>query len=105
MRFHNTLEKVVKLTLWRVVTPGLSTTETLNVGAGQIIDVPASSVDEFIVEAEDYTRIGKFRAERATDGRLAWTVYEDIDIVWSEGVRADPPEQGIASRVYTLKKI
>jgi hypothetical protein len=77
---ENRTDRLLRLSYWRNVMPGLNQTRDIDIQVGECIPIPTdNSVDEFYILFEDYARCMKFRSDTAADGNWRWDSTDQFE--------------------------
>ena len=88
INFHNNSSQDIIIEAWKEITNGLSSFESKNIGAGEKTII-YSSVGEWIINDNEFYRIGKFRADHCASGYYSWIENDLYNCVYSENIEND----------------
>jgi hypothetical protein len=83
INFHNNSSQDIIIEAWKEITNGLSSFESKIIGAGEKTII-YSSVGEWIINDNEFYRIGKFRSESCASGSYSWIEQDEYECIYSE---------------------
>lgn len=83
INFHNNTSQSITLEAWSEVKNGITSLKSTFVLPGEKLFV-YSSVGEWIINDNEFYRIGKFRSQPCASGNYSWINQNEYECIYSE---------------------